>query len=62
MVRRRGTRGQSTLEYILVVAAVVAIILGVAYTFLKPAVETTVQDSADTISAAADKVKVGLGL
>ena len=62
MGKRRGERGQSTLEYVLVVAAVLAVIIGVAYTALKPAVEQTVNDSADTISAAADKVKGGLGL
>ena len=62
MGRRTGERGQSTLEYILVVAAVLAGIIAIVTLAMKPAMNKTVQDSADTISAAADKVKTGLGL
>ena len=61
-MRTRRRRGQSTLEYVLVVGAILAAILGIAWTAMHPAVEKTVQQSADVVSAAADKVKTGLGL
>ena len=55
-------RGQSTLEYILVLAAIiVAVIIG-ANTIIKPAVTTTMTDSKAVIEAASKKVQAGLGL
>ena len=64
MQKRRGVgrRAQSTLEYILVLAAIlVAAIVG-ANTLIRPAVNQSMTDSGDTIKAATGKVKAGLGL
>ncbi|MBU1124502.1 MAG: class III signal peptide-containing protein [Candidatus Omnitrophica bacterium] len=50
-IRRKG---QGTLEYITVFAAIVAAILIFAYAKLKPAVETVMDSSADKITTAAE--------
>lgn len=55
-------RGQSTLEYILVLAAILAAVIAGATTIIKPAVETALTDSGDTMTAATGQVKIGLGL
>lgn len=54
--------GQSTLEYILVLVAILVAVIAAAGTFMKPAVEKGIQDSTDTIKAATGKVKIDLGL
>ena len=62
MTRRRGAKGQSTLEYILVLAAILtAVILG-AGMLVKPAVNQALTDSSDTMKTATGKLKSGLGL
>jgi hypothetical protein len=48
-------RGQSTLEYIAVFAAIVAAILVFAYTKMKPAVEGVMDSSANGITSAASR-------
>ena len=59
---RWSCRGQSTLEYILVLAAIlVAVILG-ANQLIKPAVEQALTDSKETITDATKKLRAGLGL
>ena len=50
MFRRK--RGQSTLEYIAVFAAIVGAIIVFAYTKLKPAVQNVMDSSATKISTA----------
>ena len=58
---RRG--GQSTLEYILVVAAILVAVIAAAGSLIRPAVEEhMMQDAADTIEAATGELKTGLGL
>lgn len=59
---RRAQLGQSTLEYILVLAAILVAIIAAAGTFMKPAAEKALQDSSGVITAATAKVKTGLGL
>ncbi len=58
----RSVRGQSTLEYILVIAAVLIALVAVTVNVLRPAVESMSNESANTITNAAGKVKAGLGL
>ena len=58
----RSVRGQSTLEYILVIAAVLIALVAVTLNVLRPAVTKMSGDSANTIVDASNKVKTGLGL
>ena len=64
MKQRVGRRvsGQSTLEYILVIAAVLIAVVAVTVAALRPAVGKMSNEAANTISAASEKVKTGLGL
>lgn len=64
MKQRVGRRisGQSTLEYILVIAAVLIALVAVTVQLLQPAVQRMTTESANTISGAAGKVKSSLGL
>ena len=55
-------RGQSTLEYILVLAAVLAAVIVGAGAMVKPAVTKAMGDSQDTMQSATGKLKTGLGL
>ena len=59
---RDRRRGQSTLEYILVLAAILVAVIAAANTWLRPAVDTAVHDSANTITNATGRVSQGLGL
>lgn len=61
-MKKRERRGQSTLEYILVLAAILAAVIAGATTIIKPAVTTALTDSGATMNAATAKVKTGLGL
>lgn len=54
---RRKRRGQSTLEYITIFAAIVAAILVFAYAKLKPAVENVMDSAATKIQTATDTFK-----
>lgn len=66
-MRREGEikmkrRGQSTLEYILILAAIlVAVIIG-ANTWVKPGTENVLKRAGKAITGATAKVKTGLGL
>lgn len=61
--RSRGPRrGQSTLEYILVLAAILVAVIVAAGGLIKPAVNKAMTDSKDTIESATGKLKAGLGL
>lgn len=55
-------KGQSTLEYILVLGAILGVVIAGAATIMKPAVEKSLGDSRDTIKAATGKIQAGLGL
>ena len=48
--------GQSTLEYMLVLAGVIAVIIWAAVTFLKPQVQDTLDKAASGIDLAANQV------
>lgn len=64
MARRAGgawRRGQSTLEYILILAAILAAVVAASVAFQNKA-KATVDKAGETIDAAAGKVKTGLGL
>ena len=56
------TRGQSTLEYILVLAAIVVAIIAAANSLVKPAVNTAMTDSSNVITGATNRLRAGLGL
>ena len=57
MVRRDGRkRGQSLLEYLIVVMVIVAAILAFAQTLLRPAVEKSMTDSKGVIERSSTKV------
>ena len=60
--RMRRRRGQSTLEYILVVAAILGAIIGVAILAMQPGVNETLKESGEVVKAAAGKLKTSLGL
>lgn len=60
--RGRSRRGQSTLEYILIIAAILAAVIVAAGLLIRPAVNTAMEDSSKVIKAATGKVKGGLGL
>ena len=60
--RRQDVGGQSTLEYILVIAAILAAIIAVAGTLLGPAVNKTMTDSKKIIEDSSGKLQTGLGL
>lgn len=60
--QRSESLGQSTLEYVLLVAAIiVAVIVGVN-TFIRPAVKGVVTDSGTAITNASGSLKTKLGL
>ncbi len=54
MLRKR--RGQSILEYILVLTAIVGVLVWAAATFIKPAVEQGLTDATTAVGIAADKL------
>ncbi|MDP3723324.1 MAG: hypothetical protein Q8R91_07500 [Candidatus Omnitrophota bacterium] len=54
--------GQSTLEYILVLAAILAAVIVGANSLIKPAVTSTMEDSQSVIETSTDRLKTGLGL
>lgn len=58
----RGRKGQSTLEYILVLAAILVAVIAAAGLVMKPAVNQAMTDSSNTIQNATGKLKGGLGL
>ena len=60
VVRRWDRRGQSTLEYLLIAAVVIAAIATAATTLIQPAVSKTLKSSEGAINNAADKVAAGL--
>lgn len=55
-------RGQSTLEYALVMAAILGALVAVAVTVMGPTVQTSMNDSAGVITGAAGKLQGKLGL
>lgn len=55
-------KGQSTLEYILIVGVVLAALIAVSFNLMKPAVESAVGKSADAITGAAANLGPGLGI
>ena len=57
-----GRRGQSTLEYILVLAAILVAVIFAANTLMRPAVNTAMTDASNTITSATGKLKTGLNL
>lgn len=59
---KRGVKGQSTLEYILVLAAVLAAVIVGAGSLVKPAVNSALEDSTSTMKTATGKLQAGLGL
>ena len=59
---RRRIRGQSTLEYILVIAAILAAVIVAATALINPAVTKTMSDSKGIIENTSGKLTTGLGL
>lgn len=49
-------RGQSILEYIIVLTAIVAAIIIAAGTFIKPAIDKGLKDTAESIKASTGKL------
>ncbi len=58
----RYNHGQSTLEYILVVAAILVAVIVAANQFVKPAVSKSMEDSSSVITGATSQLKTRLGL
>ena len=59
---KRARRGQSTLEYILVLAAIVAAIVVAANTLIGPGVNHVADQAKQTMTGASGKLQGGLGL
>ena len=55
-------RGQSTLEYALVLGAILVALVAVVTTVMTPTVRSTMDDSAGVITGATARVQAGLGL
>lgn len=55
-MRQRGLNGQSTVEYILVLAAIVVAVIAAASTVVKPAVEEMITDAKSTLTTATAKL------
>lgn len=55
-MRRPGARGQSTLEYILVLSAIVAAVVVAANGVINPAVQQVITDARTTINQATDRL------
>ena len=56
----RRMRGQSTLEYVLIMAAVLAAVIAASVAFSTKA-QSTIDKSGEAVGSAADKIKTGLG-
>ena len=54
---RTGRQGQSTLEYMLVLAAVLLALIAAATNLINPAASRTLQESANVINAAASQIQ-----
>ena len=61
-MRQRMICGQSTLEYILIIAAILVAVIAAASTLIQPAVTQAMKDSSGVIEDASGKVAKGLGL
>jgi len=53
---RRRRKGQSVLEYVIVLTAIIAVIIAGATSFLRPAVENTMDSAGQTIEKAAARL------
>ncbi|MBI3319021.1 MAG: class III signal peptide-containing protein [Candidatus Omnitrophica bacterium] len=58
----RDRRGQSTLEYILVLAAILVAVILAANSLIRPAVTQQMTQSGAIINGAANNLKTNLGL
>lgn len=52
----KRNKGQSILEYVIILTAVIACIIWAATTFIKPAVEQGLTDATTAVGTAADKL------
>ena len=59
-VRGRGVRGQSTLEYLLVVVAILLAVLYGVKSLIQPGVEARMQDADKTIKKAGTQLKTAV--
>jgi len=55
LINRAKLKGQSTLEYIIVVAAILALIVWAATALIKPAATTSLYEAENAIGRAADR-------
>jgi hypothetical protein len=53
---RIGKRGQSVLEYVIVLTVIIAAVIGVAATAIKPAVEGSVNKAGTSITTATTRL------
>lgn len=56
MIGRTNRKAQSTLEYILVLTAIVGLVIYAAGAWIKPAVQQSFTDANDAIGDAAEKI------
>ena len=54
LTSKAKSKGQSTLEYIIVFAAIIALVIWAATAFIKPASDKSLQEAEDAIGRAAD--------
>lgn len=58
VIKVKTKKGQSTLEYVLVIAVIIAAVAIAAGQFLRPAVNTTVQQAGNYMIGAANKLVI----
>jgi len=56
MLKRADKKAQSTLEYIIVLTAIIGLIIYAAVTWIGPAVSNSLNDTNNAIRTAADKI------
>lgn len=61
-VAARSVRGQSTLEYILVFAAILVAVIVAANSLIRPAVNAQMTNTNQMIENSSDNLQTGLGL
>ena len=62
VAQKRSWQGQSTLEYILVLAAIIVAVIVGANSVVNTGVTSAMSDAGSTISGASSKLKTGIGL
>jgi Flp pilus assembly pilin Flp len=58
---KRGKRGQSILEYVIILTVIVLAIIAASTGIMRPAVDKTLTNAGTVVNNAADKLLIGTG-